>query len=146
MPRLDHEQQIRRVSQTCQILYTIILDNKINNRHSYVTITNIETLQQLQTLMHEVNPIAHDFKTTAQYVEENPNHIKNILMVFQSEGVPDQRRYNVPTNSTEIGTLILNSNNAQTGGPNYRDTVIRSWSWGNLQRINELNQMYDPFS
>ena len=71
----------------------------------------------------------------------------DVSMVFQAEGVPDPRRYNAPTTSTEIGILILGSGSRQEGETEkYRDIVIKPQNGGELQRINELNQMYDPLA
>ena len=127
-------------------IYIYDAENEINNRHSIASHVNIRTLADLQSLMHEVNPIVRDFKTMNQVLIVNPDQVSNISMVFRAEGVPDPRRYNAPTNETEIGILILGSGGRTEDSPRLRDIVIRPQNGGQLQRINELNQMYDPMS
>lgn len=127
-------------------IYVYDAENEINNRHAVASHVDIGTLADLQTLMHDVNPIVRDFKTMNQFLIENPDQGSDISMLFRSEGVPDPRRYNAPTNSTEIGILILGSSSRQEDEPRFRDIVIRPQNGGELQRINELNQMYDPMS
>ena len=60
-------------------------------------------------------------------------------MVFRAENTPDQRRYNAPTTTTEIGVLIVGDGSSNSAGGS-RDIVIRPTTGGPLQRISELNQ------
>jgi hypothetical protein len=46
-------------------------------------------------------------------------------MVFKSENTPDPRRYNAPTNSTEIGILILESGSRDSTETAHRNVVLR---------------------
>jgi hypothetical protein len=119
--------------------------NELRNRHSHNSHININTLEKLQNLMHEINPFVSDFKTMAGLIAENPGQISDISMVFRAEGSPDPRRYNAPTTSTEIGVLIVggNGDNTNIEEQPQRDLVIRP-STGGFQRINELNQCYGP--
>ncbi|KAG2209273.1 hypothetical protein INT47_005565 [Mucor saturninus] len=122
-------------------------ENEINNRHRVASHVDINTLGELQFLMHDIYPIVRDFKTMNQYLIENPNHVADVSMVFRAEGLPDPRRYNSPTTSTEVGILILGSGSRQDGDEiRVRDIIIRPQSQGQLKRINELNQTFDPMS
>lgn len=94
-------------------IYVFDAEHEIKNRHRVASHVDINTLGDLQTLMHDINPIVRDFKTMNQYLIENPNHVADVAMIFQAEGVPDPRRYNSPINSTEVGILILGSDNRQ---------------------------------
>lgn len=90
-------------------IYVYDAENEINNRHRVASHVDINTLADLQTLMHDINPIVRDFKTMNQYLIENPDQVADVTMVFRAEGLPDPRRYNSPTTSTEVGILILGS-------------------------------------
>ncbi|KAI8888505.1 hypothetical protein K501DRAFT_173085, partial [Backusella circina FSU 941] len=107
-------------------IYVFDTSNEIRNRHSLAIHINVQTLQELQCLMNDINPIVKDFKTMAQFIRENPKQLADISMVFRAERVPDTRRYNAPTTSTE-------------------ETLIRPHD-GGFQRVNELNQLYDAIS
>ncbi|KAG2192304.1 hypothetical protein INT47_004424 [Mucor saturninus] len=127
--------------------YVFDAEHEIENRHRVASPVDINTLGDLQTLMHDINPIARDFKTMNQYLNENPDHVADVAMVFQAEGLSDPRRYNSPINSTEVGILILGSDNRQEGDEiRVRDIIIRPQNQGRLKSINELNQVYDPMS
>lgn len=107
---------------------------------------NVQTLEELQGSMHGINPIVRDFKTMVQFIRENPEQVADISMVFRAEGAPDLRRYNAPNTSTEVGVLILGSGRRQDDEQQkYQDIVIRPQDDG-FQRVDELNQIYDPMS
>ncbi|KAG2191246.1 hypothetical protein INT47_012402 [Mucor saturninus] len=128
-------------------IYVFDAEHEIENRHRVASHVDINTLGDLQTLMHDINPIVRDFKTMNQYLIENPNHVADVAMIFQAEGLPDPRRYNSPINSTEVGILILGSDNRQEGYEiRVRYIIIRPQNQGQLKSINELNQVYDPMS
>ena len=86
-----------------------------------------DTLHQLQSLIHFVNPYTRDFKTMADLENEVPGGLAEVSMIFRSEGTPDPRRYNSPTHR-DVVIRLKNSNSAENG----------------LQSINEINQHYDP--
>ncbi|OBZ81522.1 hypothetical protein A0J61_10427, partial [Choanephora cucurbitarum] len=64
------------------------------------------TLQQLQELMHRLNPFVAIFKNMTQIANDQRNttnsqsngieSLENLKLVFRAEGVPDRRRYNRP--------------------------------------------------
>lgn len=123
--------------------------NELRNRHSHNSFLNIDTLRELQTLMHEINPYVHDFKVFNDYLQTSGNNsFSNVSLVFQAEGSPDQRRYNtVTSSSTEIGALIIDSNQddgASSEGSS-RDIIVKP-TIGGYKRIGELNQNYDPMN
>lgn len=108
-----------------------------------------DTLHQLQSLIHFVNPYTRDFKTMADLENEVPGGLAEVSMIFRSEGTPDPRRYNSPTHNTEIGVLIINGeDHRDVNKPTHRDVVIRlknsNSAENGLQSINEINQHYDP--
>ncbi|KAI7863480.1 hypothetical protein BDF14DRAFT_1733906, partial [Spinellus fusiger] len=119
--------------------------NEMNTRHIVFNSVKLKTLERLQGLMHEINPYVLYFKTMAQLVSESPASVPDISMIFCSEGVSDPRQYNRPTTSTEVGVLIIGSNENQEA-PRSRDIVIRPRNSGLLQKINEINQSYDPMN
>ncbi|KAI7863109.1 hypothetical protein BDF14DRAFT_1846588 [Spinellus fusiger] len=73
--------------------------------------------------MHEINPYVLDIKTMAQLVSELPASVPDISMIFCSEG-----------------------GNKNQEAPKSKDIVIRPKNGGLLQRISEMNQLYDPMS
>jgi hypothetical protein len=98
---------------------------ELQSRHSIATYTSIETLGLLQQMMHEISPYVQQFMTMAQLDAETPGGLPDISMVFKSENTPDPRRYNAPTNSTEIGILILESGSRDSTETAHRDVVLR---------------------
>jgi hypothetical protein len=87
----------------------------------------------------------------AQLDAENPGGLPDISMVFKSENTPDPRRYNAPTNSTEIGILILESGSRDVAlrlRDNNNNDIRRNGNSCNntgssLQIINDSNKHYD---
>ncbi|CEP19617.1 hypothetical protein [Parasitella parasitica] len=73
------------------------------------------------------------------------NGLNEVRMVFRAERLPDRRRYNHPSSSSEISVLIVggegSSDNQTTSA---RDIVVYAKGDGSLTRISELNQHYDP--
>lgn len=70
-------------------------------------------------------------------------------MIFRSENTPDRRRYNAPTHSTEIGVLIIGSEEGRDSlKPTNHDIVIRLRNEDGIQEnlvsSNEIHQHYDP--
>ncbi|KAI9469861.1 MAG: hypothetical protein EXX96DRAFT_383393 [Benjaminiella poitrasii] len=114
--------------------------NEIRNRHAHNQYLNIIILTNLQALMHGINRFVHDFKSMVQWIAENSSSVPNASMVFRAEGTPDQRRYNAPITTTEIGVLIVGDDNLNSVGESTRDIVIRPTTGGLLQKISELNQ------
>lgn len=130
-------------------IYVYDAANELQNRLHRMPFLASDTLHQLQSLMHSVNPYARDFKTMADLVNETPGGLPDVSMIFRSEDTPDPRRYNSPTHSTEIGVLIVNGEgHRNVNKPTHRDVVIRLRNNGStengLQSINEINQHYDP--
>lgn len=133
-------------------IYVYDSANELRNRHAVAQHVSITTLENLQNLMHEINPYARDFKTMAQLDRETPGGLSDVSMVFRAENTPDPRRYNAPTTSTEIGVLIVGADGSRDPDQStFRDILIRLNNTSNSQQqsnqfqtINEINQHYDP--
>ncbi|CEP09131.1 hypothetical protein, partial, partial [Parasitella parasitica] len=77
---------------------------------------------------------------------EQPNGIPNIRMILRAQGNPDPRRFNSHT-ADKIGVLIVGGEDKSRLRPSNRDIVmhLRGREGANrLERINKLNQRYDP--
>ena len=118
-----------------------VLDNssaETANRHAVAPVTlNNAVLQQLQNMMHRVNPFVTSFQSIAEV--SRTHGIDNVRMVIRSENTPDHRRYNAPT-ADEIGILIVGNDGNENAGT--RDIVLRTRADG-LERISEMHRFYD---
>ena len=107
-------------------IYVYDAANELANGKSKMPFLSVDTLQKLRNMMHFINPYVKDFKTMADLDKDTSGGLADISMVFRSEGTPDPRRYNTPTHSTEIGVLIINTDNHRdVSKPTHRGVVIR---------------------
>ena len=96
-----------------------------------------DTMIKLQTMLHEVNPYIHDFKTIGEFPEEL---IKDVKFILKKEGkAKDQenirRKYNLPT-TEEVALITLNDS------PDNADVQIQLRS-GGVKHINDTNYHFD---
>jgi hypothetical protein len=146
---LPDEEQGPKYSQ----IYIYDVANELNNRHSFSSYVSRETLGELQTLLHQVNPFVDHYKFMTQVAmeqqEQQPNEgvgigsLAEIRMVFRAEGTPDKRRYNRPTTSNEVDIIMIGG--SERDNVSFRDIVIHFQN-NEMHRINEMNQYHDPLS
>ncbi|OBZ86903.1 hypothetical protein A0J61_05048 [Choanephora cucurbitarum] len=108
---------------------------------------HIATLQQLQQLMHRLNPFVSIFKNMMHIANGQPNEIEsleNIKLVFRAEGVPNRRRYHRPAHGFEVAAIIVGGEN-DNDILNSRDIVVR-YQDDSLIRVKELNQCHYTMS
>ena len=127
-------------------------EQELANRHAIAPGVNITTLQQLQQLMHRLNPFVSIFKNMTQIANDQCNSseaqangiesLENIKLVFRAEGVPDRRRYNRPTHGSEVTAIIIGGEN-DDDTTNSRDIVVW-YQDDSLTRVSESNQFYNP--
>ncbi|KAG2215259.1 hypothetical protein INT45_004236 [Circinella minor] len=94
-----------------------VLDNssaETANRHAVAPVTlNNVVLQQLQNMMHRLNPFVTSFQSMAEVSQTHG--IDNVRMVIRSENTPDHRHYNAPT-ADEIRILIVGNDGDENAG------------------------------
>lgn len=95
-----------------------------------------DTLEELQGMMHRVNPFIPQFITAAERIRSG--EVGDVAMLISAENTPDPRRYNTP-NESEIGVLIVENDDVEA---NRRDIVLRARS-NEIQSISEMHRLYD---
>ena len=87
-----------------------------------------DLLQEIQTMIHEVNPFVRDFK---QIIEMPENEVAEGKIVITAKTPVNEhaRRYNAPTNLQEVSILME---------PGKHDLVLQKRG-GGLQTISDLN-------
>lgn len=132
--------------------------HELDNRAAIFPDMNRTILKDLQDLMHSINPFVEIYKNMNEIAEEQKrqnlnseqsdgngiNNLDEIRMIFRAEGLPDKRRYNLPTGESEVGVIIVggegSSDNDVTSN---RDIVVQLKNDGTLSKINEKHQYYD---
>ena len=94
-------------------------------------------LNELQTIMHLVNPFVNSFKSARRSMDEN--NIPDIRLIMRAEKNTDLRRFNIPT-ASEVAVLMPGENDQLS---TIRDIEIYK-TGGGIRRINSLNPLYDP--
>jgi len=99
---------------------------------------NKETMQKLQTMLHEVNPYVKMYETARERLGTNAEESFRIEWFTDIGGI-NQRRYNAPQ-ATEVGAIMTG-----TGGESMRERhVIVQPRQGPLKHISIFNSCYDP--
>ena len=107
---------------------------RIGHQHGLL---NETVLLQLTSMLDEINPYFHNFRTARERLREC-NHISLHLKTVDVEH-SDQRRYNQPT-ANEVAIIIPGTGEEPV---DRRDIVLQSRS-GPLKRISELHSAYLP--
>ncbi len=86
-------------------LYIHDTKHERQNRHAIMPSLDPTTLDQLLTMMYNINPYVEVFKMAKDMMvtEGAPMHLKLCLIAFRTK---DARRYNVPT-ADEVATLMV---------------------------------------
>lgn len=133
-------------------IYIYDAEHELENRHAVASHVSITTLN---LLMHRVNPFVEVYKSMSQIANEQrgvPNDeanqegiasLENIKLVFRAEGVPDRRRYNRPTQESEIGVIIVGGGSDDEAPLSGRDIVVH-FQDSSTDRVSAMNQFYDP--
>ena len=112
--------------------------HELENRLAFVPDLNGAVTQQLQAMLHAVNPLIRLFRTGAERLQTYPD--LNLRIVFLD---PDRRRnrtYNRPT-ANEIGGIMLDDGSATT---HERDIVIERRGAPFPERISYMHASYLP--
>lgn len=133
-------------------IYIYGVAEELSNRHSIALHLSVSTLDCLQRLMHQSNPHVEHFKNTIQIAcdqtgqsyngtdSDGIDNLEEIKMVFRAEGVPDRRRYNIPTNESEVGVIIIGGNADEDSTQDSTHDVVIQLKDNSMSRINEMNQ------
>ena len=136
-------------------IYIFDTEHELENRHAIAQNVDRSTLLTIQNMMHRVNPFVAIFKNMTQIAAEQQSNndtlnqtegissLENVKLVFRAEGVPDRRRYNRPTNGSQIAAIIVGGDNDDNAANTSRDIVIQ-YQDSSIVRVNESNQFYDP--
>ncbi|KAG6962268.1 hypothetical protein JG688_00008681, partial [Phytophthora aleatoria] len=95
---------------------------------------NLTTLGELQTILHDVNPLAAVY----QRGREHANDSQEVCLVLLDNPRVDPRRNNRPT-AEEVAAIMIDD------GPtaSHRDAALR-YGRGGFRRIFETHSLYDP--
>lgn len=136
-------------------IYIYDAEHELENRHSIASHVSISTLNVLQQLMHRLNPFVDVYKNMSQIANEQRNvsnsetnnegiaSMENIKLIFRAEGLPDRRRYNRPTQESEIGVIIIGGGSSDDDAVSGRDIVVQ-FQDNSTDRVSAMNQFYDP--
>jgi hypothetical protein len=67
--------------------------------------------------------------------------LDGVKLVFRAEGVPDRRRYNAPTTSTDVGAVIVGGEgDSDNGIAKQRDIVVHIKGSDNNNRLTHISE------
>ncbi|CAH1771184.1 5702_t:CDS:1, partial [Entrophospora sp. SA101] len=91
-------------------------------------------LEELQQMLHDVNPYCEMFRQAGDIVRLNPS--LDLQMVITDSRKEDPRRYNTPA-ASEVAIIMIGAE------PLERNIVLQLHE-GGLQRISEMHRAYEP--
>ncbi|KAI7962283.1 hypothetical protein MJO28_000377, partial [Puccinia striiformis f. sp. tritici] len=109
--------------------------NEFDNRRVHGQDLSPQLMQRIQSILHRSNPLIQQFERVASEITPN----RSIRLADNATNV-DQRVYNLPTGD-QIAAIWVEGNDPST--TETRDVIIK-YRDGNLSRISELDQKYDP--
>ncbi len=117
-------------------LYIHDMKHEHQNRHAVMPSLDPTTLDQLLTMMYNINPYVEVFKMARDMMatEGAPMDLKLRLIAFRTK---DARQYNVPT-ADEVAALMVGDGSKAV---DRRDVVLAQQA-GPFQRISELHVGY----
>ena len=117
-------------------LYFYDTENEAENRNDHVrTNLKFQILQDLQSMLKEVNPYVKSLKNAIEILTTNME-VKICLLAKPKNGQGHQGCYNLPQNS-EVAALM-------PGDQKEDLDIILHYKDGGLQRINANHRSYDP--
>ncbi|CAF1748470.1 unnamed protein product [Brassica oleracea var. botrytis] len=129
-------------------LYIVDTENEVTNRASIIgkykksaekakkeSIRN-QVIQSLMTMLNEVNPYVHQFRSAKDRFETNPQETFHMRII--SSRAKDGRTYDTPT-ASEVAALIPGDFNLDM---DKRDIVLQEKQTGWLKRISEIHPSY----
>ncbi len=119
------------------------VNNELHNRMKWNDTLQESIMEQLQTMLHEVNPYIEVYKHAAEAMNEAGAKACDVRLVLKDTG-RDPRRYNLPTTS-DVAVILPGSGEE----PGNRDIVLYRRAADDpgghtLKKINECHRMYDP--
>jgi hypothetical protein len=117
-------------------LYIHDTESECKNRHAIMPSLDPTTLDQLLTIMYNINPYVEVFKMARDMMatEGVPMDVKLCLIIFQTK---DAHRYNVPT-ANEVTTLMVGNGYEVVD----RCDVVIAQQASSFQHIFELHVGY----
>lgn len=115
-----------------------VCDAELQTRAAHNKELDKEVMQDLQTMLHAVNPYVQMYKTAKERLGESPAENFCIRWFTDISGV-NRRRYNAPQVS-EIGVIVTDDGKKSTGE---RDIIVQP-KHGAPKRISEFSSCYDP--
>ena len=119
-------------------LYIYDTDNETRNRSNIMDNLDITILQNLQNMLHTVNPYIKAFRQARDIIQTSET--SDISMLIHSDRTQDLRRYGAPTSSDVAALMIGDGYDIEPLNRN----ILLSRCEGDLQRISELHPSYDP--
>lgn len=112
--------------------------NHILSRRDTRVGLNRRIAEELQVFLPEHNYYARVYMTAHERFLENPD--ATVLCIRQVEGGPDPRRYNRPTENTEVTAVFIGENDQQNRG---RDLWLQRRDMPPY-RVSELHKTFLP--
>jgi len=117
-------------------IYIYDTNEQLIHRQRLMPNLDSSTLEQLQEMLHKVNPYVHVFRQAAHILQENPLQDLKLVIIKSS----NERQYATPT-ASEVAVLMVGD--GQEAEPSNRDIIIYKQN-GDLQRISQIHQSYNP--
>ena len=117
-------------------IYIYDTEEQLTYRQSIIPELDLSILEQLQDMLHAVNPYVHVFRQIVNVLRENS--VANLKFVIIR--AHNERQYATPT-ASEIAVLMVGD--GQEIEPSNRDIVLYKHN-GILQRISQLHPSYIP--
>nr|XP_042913564.1 uncharacterized protein LOC122273596 [Parasteatoda tepidariorum] len=109
-------------------------NRRIENNTGYLR----SVMEQLDSLLRQINPFAASYLQMHQFIQLNP--AADVNLVFMEDPPSDLRRYNAPTSKTEVAAIFVGDNGEP---PSNRDLCIYPVA-DSCKTISPMNPCIDP--